>query len=135
MLRTTDVALYAQDRVQPNSRWYLEFGARVDRDGVIGRWNVTPRIGTAVLLNEAGSAVLRGGYGLFFERTPSAAGAFAYAQYETFTETRFADDGLTPLGPPVHFVPVIDPRLLHGESGDLGRRPTSTAGSRRCRCG
>src|SRR5580765_6759017 len=112
MLRTTDVALYAQDRVQPNSRWYVEGGARLDRDGVIGRWNVTPRIGTAVLLNEAGSSVLRGGYGLFFERTPSAAGAFAYAQYETFTETRFADDGLTPLGPPVHFGPVIDPRLL-----------------------
>jgi hypothetical protein len=112
MLRTTDVALYAQDRVQPNSRWYVEYGARVDRDGVVGRWNVTPRIGTALLLNEAGSSVLRGGYGLFFERTPSAAGAFAYAQYETFTETRFADDGVTALGPPVRFVPVIDPRLL-----------------------
>jgi hypothetical protein len=25
-------------------------------------------------------------------------GAFAYAQCETFTQTRFADDGVTPLG-------------------------------------
>jgi hypothetical protein len=111
-LRTTDVALYAQDRVQPNSRWFVEFGTRVDRDGVIGRWNVTPRIGAAFLLNRSGSSVLRGGYGLFFERTPSAAGAFAYGQFETFTDTRFADDGLTPLGPPVRFVQVTDPRLL-----------------------
>ena len=111
MLRTTDVALYAQDRVQPNARWFVEFGARLDRDGVVGRWNVTPRIGAALLLNEAGSSVLRGGYGLFFERTPSAAGAFKYGQFETFTDTRFADDGVTPLGPPVTFVHVTDPRL------------------------
>jgi TonB dependent receptor/Carboxypeptidase regulatory-like domain len=107
--RTTDVALYAQDRVQPNSRWFVEFGARLDRDGVIGRWNVTPRIGAALLLNAAGSSVLRGGYGLFFERTPSAAGAFG--QFETFTDTRFADDGLTLLGPAVPFVHVTAPNL------------------------
>jgi len=111
-LRTTDVALYAQDRVQPDSRWYAEFGVRVDRDGVIGRWNVTPRMGAAWLLNAAGSSVLRGGYGLFFERTPSAAGSFAYGQFESFTDTRFAEDGATPLGPPVRFVPFTDPRLL-----------------------
>ena len=107
-LPTTDVALYAQDRVQPNSRWFVEFGARLDRDGVVGRWNVTPRIGAALLLNEAGSSVLRGGYGLFFERTPSAAGAFKYGQYETFTDTRFAGNGVTPLGPPVTFAHVTD---------------------------
>ena len=112
MLRTTDVALYAQDRVQPNSRWYVEFGARLDRDGVIGRWNITPRIGAAVLMNEAGSSVLRGGYGLFFERTPSAAGAFKFGQFETFTDTRFADNGVTLLEPPVTFIHVTDPNLL-----------------------
>jgi hypothetical protein len=111
MLRTTDVALYAQDRVQPDSRWYVEFGARLDRDGVVGRWNVTPRIGAAWLLNEAGSSVLRSGYGLFFERTPSAAGAFKFGQFETFTDTRLAADGLTPLGPPVPYLHVTDPHL------------------------
>jgi hypothetical protein len=111
MLRTTDVALYAQDRVQPNARWYAEFGARLDRDGVIGRWNVTPRIGAALLLNQAGSSVLRGGYGLFFERTPSAAGAFIYGQFETFTDTRFAENGVTPLEPPVAFTHETAPNL------------------------
>jgi hypothetical protein len=111
MLRTTDVALYAQDRVQPSSRWYIEGGARLDRDGVVGRWNVTPRVGAALLLNEAGSSVLRGGYGLFFERTPSAAGAFKYGQFETFTDTRFADDGVIPLGPPIRFVDITTPTL------------------------
>jgi hypothetical protein len=110
-LRTTDVALYAQDRVQPAASWYVEFGTRVDRNGVVGRWNVTPRIGAAFLLNHTGSSVLRGGYGLFFERTPSAAGSFKFGQFETFTDTRFADNGVTPLGPPVTFVHVTDSRL------------------------
>lgn len=90
-LRTTDVALFAQDRLQPNMRWYAEYGARLDRDGAVGRWNVTPRIGAALLLNERGTSVLRGGFGLFYERTPSAAGAIA--QFETFTDTRYGGGG------------------------------------------
>ena len=106
---SADVALFAQDRWQPTNRWYVEFGGRLDHDGVINRWNFTPRAGTAVLLNGNGSAVLRGGVGFFFERTPSAAGVFG--EYETFTETRYASDGITPLGPPVPFV--------HRTAGDL----------------
>ena len=58
---TTDVALFAQDRYQPNARWYVEFGGRVDRDGVLDRFNVTPRVGTAVVLDKAGVGRLRGG--------------------------------------------------------------------------
>jgi hypothetical protein len=99
---STDVALFAQDRYQPNTRWYLEFGGRVDRDGIVDRFNVTPRVGTAVLLNESGDSVLRGGFGLFYERTPSTAGAFD--EFGSATDTRYAPDGVTPLGPPVTFV-------------------------------
>jgi hypothetical protein len=86
-LRTNDVAFFAQDRMQPSPRWFAEYGMRVDRDGIIGRWNVTPRVGAALLLNESGSSVVRGGYGLFFERSPSVAGVFE--QFETFTDTRY----------------------------------------------
>jgi Carboxypeptidase regulatory-like domain/TonB dependent receptor-like, beta-barrel len=98
-VRSTDVALFAQDRMQPSPRWYLEYGARLDRDGVPGRWNATPRVGAAWLFNDEGTSVVRGGYGLFFERTPSAAGAFG--AFDVETDTRFAEDGVTPLGPPV----------------------------------
>jgi Carboxypeptidase regulatory-like domain/TonB dependent receptor len=101
-LETTDVALFAQDRFQPNASWYLEYGARIDRDGVNGNVNVTPRIGTALLLTPSGNAVLRGGVGLFYERTPSTAGVFD--QFEDATDTRYAADGVTPLGPPLTFV-------------------------------
>lgn len=95
-LNATDVALFAQDRVQPNGRWFFEFGTRLDRDGVIGRLNFTPRVGSAFLFNQAGTSVLRGGIGLFYERTPSAAGAFE--QFEPVFDTRFVVGGPTPVG-------------------------------------
>ena len=97
LVRSTDAAFFAQDRYQPGTRWYLEFGGRLDRDGVAEQFNVTPRVGTAVLLTESGSATLRGGFGLFFERTPSAAGAFD--QFGDAIDTRFGADGVA-LAPP-----------------------------------
>ena len=106
---STDVALFVQDRFQPNTRWFLEFGGRIDRDGIVDRFNVTPRVGTAVLLNRPGSAVLRGGFGLFYERTPSTVGTFD--QFESALDTRVAADGITPLGPATRFVHVKMPNL------------------------
>jgi hypothetical protein len=105
----TDVALFAQDRIQRTQRWFVEVGARVDRDGVIGRANVTPRVGSAVLLNDAGTSVLRGGVGLFYERTPSAAGAFD--QFEPFVDTRYAALGGTATGASTPFALVRAPEL------------------------
>jgi hypothetical protein len=105
---TTDVALFAQDRLQPTPRWYTEFGFRVDRDGVVQRFNVTPRVGAAWLVKEDGSAVVRGGFGMFFERTPSIAGAFD--DFEPYVDRRFAPDG-TPLGLPVLMDHVTAPGL------------------------
>jgi hypothetical protein len=112
---SNDVAVYAQDRLQPSTRWYVEFGGRLDRDGVARRVNLTPRIGSAVLLNQSGTSVIRAGYGLFFERTPSAAGVFD--QYESYTDTRYAADGVTPLGPPTLFQHVTDSHLRTSRSG------------------
>jgi len=109
LVSSTDVAFFAQDRIQPHARWYVEFGGRLDHDGIVDRMNVTPRVGTAVLLNESGRAVLRGGFGLFFERTPSTVGAFR--QFESAIDTRFARDGRTFLGSPVAFVHTVAPDL------------------------
>jgi hypothetical protein len=91
-----------------------EWRLRLDRDDIVGRWNVTPRVGAAWLLNASGSSVVRGGYGLFYERTPSAAGAFS--QFERFTDERFADDGVTPIGPAVPFGRAIAPNLRTARS-------------------
>jgi hypothetical protein len=111
---STDMALYAQDRVQPGERWYAEYGARLDRDGVLGNYNLTPRVGAAFLLKKDGSSAIRSGYGLFFERTPSVAGVFT--QYESAVDTRFAADGVTPLGPPQLVPHVVQPDLRTSRS-------------------
>ncbi|MGE0705876.1 MAG: hypothetical protein AB7P22_18290, partial [Vicinamibacterales bacterium] len=86
----------------------------LDHDGVTGRWNVTPRLGSAILLSEDGNAVLRSGYGVFFERTPSAAGVFE--QYIPYTDARFATDGVTPISATVPFTYVRSPDLRTSRS-------------------
>ncbi len=116
---TTDLALFAQDRYQPNARWYVEFGGRIDHDGVVDQLNVTPRIGSAVVLNGSGSAVLRGGFGLFYERTPSTAGAFA--MFGNVVDQRFRADGVTPAGPPVTFASTAgDLQTPRSRTWDIG---------------
>src|SRR5215471_1829985 len=116
---TTDVALFAQDRYQPNSRWYIEFGGRVDRDGVLQRYNVTPRVGSAVVLDKDGAAVLRGGFGLFYERTPSTVGAFA--SFPSVLDQRFQANGATPLAPSVMYSPTVtDLQTPRSRTWDLG---------------
>ena len=106
---STDVAIFAEDRVQVHPRLLLEVGGRIDRDGVLQQTNATPRIGAVFLLNERGSAALRGGFGLFYERTPSVVGTFGL--FETPLDARYAADGLTLLGPPRMFRHVTAPHL------------------------
>ncbi len=117
-VRSVDAAAFVQDRLQPSARWLLEFGGRVDRDGITGRTNAAPRAGAALVLNGAATAVLRGGYGVFYERTPSLAGAFT--AFETATDSRFAADGLTLLGPPTPQPHVVQPlRTARGTAWDV----------------
>lgn len=96
-VESVDVAVFAQDRVQPHPHLLLEFGARADRDGVLRRTTATPRVGVVWLMDARGWSVLRGGFGLFFERTPSVVGAFS--QFEAATDTRYDADGVTPIEP------------------------------------
>ncbi len=104
-----DAAAFVQDRIQPAPRMYLEVGARVDRDGVTGGTNFTPRAGAGVRINDSGTATLHGGYGVFYERTPSVAGAFE--QFERSIDTRFEADGISPIGAPIPYVNVTAPGL------------------------
>ena len=103
-LNTTDVAFFAQDRWQLHDRLLLEFGVRFDHDGVLDRSHVTPRVGTALKLNREGTMAVRGGIGLFYERTPSTAGVFD--QFEPQIVTDFGADGTSPLGLPTLFNPT-----------------------------
>ena len=113
-VHSTDAAVFVQDRFQPAPRMYVEYGARVDHDGITAQSNVSPRVGLVLQLNRSGTATLHGGYGLFYERTPSVAGAFD--QFERSIDTRFAADGVTRLGAPVPFARRIAPGLQTARS-------------------
>lgn len=116
-IHSVDVAVFAQDRVQPSKRWYVEIGGRVDRDGIAGDVSASPRVGAALLMNSAATAVLRAGYGLFYERTPSVAGVFT--AFETATDSRYAADGVTLIGPPRPVRNVVgDLRSAHSATWD-----------------
>ena len=117
-VHSSDVAVFAQDRIQPSPRWYIEFGGRVDRDGIVEAVHALPRVGAALVLNRAATAVLRGGYGLFYERTPSVAGAFT--AFEAATQSRFEPDGITLIGPPTLVAHVVgDLQTAHSATWDL----------------
>src|SRR4029450_4140575 len=105
----TEAAVFAQDRLQPHPRWYVEAGLRLDRDGVLGHANLSPRIGTAVLLTESGHAVMRGGWGCFVERTPSMAGSFT--SFESAVDTRFLADAASAVSPGVSVTHSVAPIL------------------------
>ena len=98
----TDIAFYAQDRWRPGDRLLVEPGIRVDRDGVLQRTTISPRIGAVVRLLPGDASVVRGGVGVFCERTPLNVGAFE--SFEPATVTRFDVDGVTALSPPVTLV-------------------------------
>jgi len=94
---STEMALIAQDHWRISDRVMIEFGGRMDHDGVLERFNLTPRVGGALGLQADGRTILRGGIGLFYERTPLNIGAFT--SFEPRTITTYAPDGSIADGP------------------------------------
>lgn len=123
---STDVAAFVQDRWHVSNRLLLEYGLRVERDGVFQRVNVIPRFGAAVALDRDRSATLRGGWGYFYERTPLMAGAFP--QLSDLTVTGYGPDGRTPISAPVPYTHVLggSPETPRSATWNLGyeHRPT-----------
>jgi len=113
-LAATNVGAFAQDRWRMNDRVLLELGARFDRDGVTGQGGTRPRLGFVLGVLPEGRGILRGGVGLFSERTPLLAGAFE--SIEAPTVTQFAADGTTMTGPPISFVNRIEAPLVASTS-------------------
>ncbi len=95
----TDVAVYAQDRWRVTPRLLVEPGVRADYDGVLGRTSVSPRLGLVIGVFPPDVGIIRGGVGIFVERTPLNVAAFE--SFEAATVTRFEADGTTRSAPPV----------------------------------
>lgn len=113
-MSATDVSVFAQDRWQPAPRMLIELGMRLERDGVLEQTNLSPRVGALLALKPDGSITIRGGIGLFYERTPLAAGAFE--ESESRTITRYPAAGVLGLARPVTYVPRADAVLRTAHS-------------------
>jgi hypothetical protein len=98
---STDASVFAQDRWRVADRLVLELGLRLDRNGGIGAITLGPRAGAVLALLPEGRAILRGGAGLFQERTPLTVDAFT--SFEERTVTHFASDGLSVASQPVRY--------------------------------
>lgn len=109
-VRSTDFAVYAQDGWRINDRFRLDLGLRLDRDDVHDRLNFSPRAGFALALRKEGRSVIRGGAGIFYDRTPLNVGAFQ--SYETREITRWtgANAGVAVSYPHVVHAPLTSPR-------------------------
>jgi hypothetical protein len=88
---STDTSLYAQDHWRLNDRLLIQGGVRFDRDGVLDRLNVAPRIGATMTLDQSGATVLKGGYGRFYQRTSLNVAAFD--SYGARATERYARNG------------------------------------------
>jgi hypothetical protein len=87
VVRGTFLGLFAQDKWKINSRVTASVGIRYDLevlpieerdnprfaspdDHPVDKNNVSPRLGLTVGLDEVGKSIVRGGWGLFYQRTP-----------------------------------------------------------------
>lgn len=107
----TEVTVFAQDRWQLSAPLTLDLGIRLDWDSLSSRAHVAPRAGFAWLpIKDDPRTVVRGGFGLFYDKIPLNAAAFP--RYQQFRVTNFAADGQSISAGPVTFVNVLaDGRL------------------------
>ncbi len=109
-----EFAAFAQDRWIANSKLTFEFGVRFDRDGITRENNVAPRFSFLLTPFKNNRTIVRGGAGIFFDRTPFSVGYFA--QLPDRTETSFASDGVTLIRAPRRFVNVVEGDLRNPRS-------------------
>ena len=90
---------FAQDRWSISARMILEAGLRFDRDSIIRRASVSPRVAATYLLTRDGSTKLSGGIGLYYDATNLNLVTRSLAGLRS--EQSYASDGRTPVGPAV----------------------------------
>ena len=102
-VRSTDLAVFAQDSWRVNDRVRLDLGMRLDRNDLLDQLNFSPRAGFSIAIRKQGNSVIRGGAGLFYDRTPLNVGAFQ--NYESREISKWTGD--TP-GAVVSYQHVVD---------------------------
>lgn len=116
-----ETAAFIQDRWTINPKLTLDYGFRFDRDGITGRNNFSPRFSVLYSPAKNGRTIIRGGIGVFYDRTSGVGGTTEQETSEGIsnispnfmlipirTVTNFAANGTTVTDGPRLFAPQID---------------------------
>jgi hypothetical protein len=98
-------ALYAHDHWVITPRLALDVGSRLERQGITDIFRVAPRAGLAWTPFGSQSTVVRGGFGIFFDRVPLS--VFAFNHYPEQVITTYGANGAIIDGPRV-FANITD---------------------------
>jgi len=100
-----ELAAFAQDHWLITPKLALDFGARVERQGVTETIRLAPRAGLAWTPFSNQSTVLRGGYGFFYDRVPL--NIYSFEKIPQQVMTTYGPGGVIVDGPR-RFANVID---------------------------
>ena len=103
-----ETGVFVQDRWVINPNLTLDYGLRFDRDGVTKNNNFAPRASFLFLPLKDRRTIIRGGIGIFYDRSLAISGLFSggtssITQIPERIVTNFAADGTTVIGTPVYF--------------------------------
>jgi hypothetical protein len=122
-----EVGAFAQDRWVINQSLTLDLGLRFDRNGISRHNNVSPRASILYLPFRDGRTTIRGGIGLFYDRSPlssryfefrnlndddellnaSVLDTFSHSSFPGRVVTTYGTDGVTVTDGPREFLNVI----------------------------
>ncbi|MDQ1470123.1 MAG: hypothetical protein QOJ99_1603, partial [Bryobacterales bacterium] len=105
---------FVEDRWVVNKKLTIDAGLRFDRDGLARQNALSPRLSFLYLPLKNHSTVIRGGIGLFYDRTPLSVAYFNRLPERTVTT--FAADGISITDGPHQFRNIVAARLRNPRS-------------------